>query len=156
MTVERLKNSRTAVFEASMSDDYAKMQSKDPDRTPVSASTGNANSIRANRVSWHFGLLGPSIHVDTACSSSLIAMDLACQSIYSGDADAVGLAMYPTPVLATPPLTIIRLWFWAAISYLAQKYLLDLETKDFYHPVASAIALTIVQTATPEVKGLSL
>jgi acyl transferase domain-containing protein len=89
MTLDELKNSRTAVFEVSMSDDYAKMHAKDPDRTPVTATTGNANCIRANRVSWHFGLLGPSVHVDTACSSSLIAMDLACQPIHSGDADAV-------------------------------------------------------------------
>lgn len=78
-----------AVFEASMSDDYIRMHSKDPGRMPAQSMTGNAGCVRPNRVSWHFGLLGPSIHVDTACSGSLVAMDMACQSIRNGDADSV-------------------------------------------------------------------
>lgn len=72
-----------------MSDDYGNMFAKDPDTVPLMAATGCAASIRANRVSWHFGLLGPSMHVDTACSSSMVALDLACQSIRNGDASAV-------------------------------------------------------------------
>ncbi|KAI1399900.1 hypothetical protein F4819DRAFT_488127 [Hypoxylon fuscum] len=88
ITLGSLKGSRTAVFEASMSDDYGNMFAKDPDTVPLMAATGCAASIRANRVSWHFGLLGPSMHVDTACSSSMVALDLACQSIRNGDASA--------------------------------------------------------------------
>ncbi|KAK7214382.1 hypothetical protein V2G26_002385 [Clonostachys chloroleuca] len=86
--VENLKNSQMAVFEASMSDDYLRMYSKDTESIPVSAATGTTASVRANRISWYYGLLGPSVHVDTACSSGMVAVDLACQSIRSGDASS--------------------------------------------------------------------
>ncbi|GAW26208.1 putative polyketide synthase [Rosellinia necatrix] len=62
------------------------MVSKDPEMAPRMAITGTFSSILPNRVSWFFDLLGPSVHIDTACSSSLVAIDLACQSLASGDA----------------------------------------------------------------------
>ncbi|KAK3937139.1 hypothetical protein QBC46DRAFT_294875 [Diplogelasinospora grovesii] len=86
--VERLRGTRTAVFAASMSDDYSRMMAKDAETIPKLAITGSALSILPNRVSWYFDLCGPSVHVDTACSSSMVALDLACQSLYNGDADA--------------------------------------------------------------------
>ncbi|KAI1128976.1 hypothetical protein F5Y10DRAFT_239255 [Nemania abortiva] len=84
--MKNLKRSRTAVFSASMTDDYSRMVSKDPETAPRMAITGTFSSILPNRVSWFFDLLGPSVHIDTACSSSLVAVDLACQSLTSGDA----------------------------------------------------------------------
>ncbi|KAI1332330.1 hypothetical protein F5Y16DRAFT_420447 [Xylariaceae sp. FL0255] len=84
--LEKLRGSRTAVFSASMTDDWSRMLSKDPEIVPRTAITGSFASILPNRVSWFFDLQGPSVHVDTACSSSLIAVDLACQSIAGGDA----------------------------------------------------------------------
>lgn len=71
-----------------MTDDYQKQVSKDPETMPRMNLAGNAFAILPNRLSWYFDLLGPSVHVDTACSSSLVAVDLACQSLRSGDADA--------------------------------------------------------------------
>lgn len=87
--IESLKRSRTAVFSASMTDDYSRMVSKDPETAPRMAITGTFSSIIPNRVSWFFDLAGPSVHVDTACSGSLVALDLACQSLASGDAAMV-------------------------------------------------------------------
>ncbi|KAI1340369.1 hypothetical protein F5Y15DRAFT_423306 [Xylariaceae sp. FL0016] len=84
--IENLKGSRTAVFSASMTDDYSRMGAKDPENTQRTAITGTFASILPNRVSWYFDLLGPSVHIDTACSGSLVAVDLACQSLRSGDA----------------------------------------------------------------------
>jgi polyketide synthase 12 len=49
------------------------------------ASTGNAFSIAANRISYLFDLHGPSLAVDTACSSSLVAVHLACESLRRGE-----------------------------------------------------------------------
>ncbi|ORY58512.1 fatty acid synthase S-acetyltransferase [Pseudomassariella vexata] len=86
--VESLKGSRTAVFGASMTDDYARMVSQDPENTLRQAITGTFASILPNRVSWFFDLRGPSVHVDTACSSSLLAVDLACQSIRHDEASS--------------------------------------------------------------------
>ncbi|RYP42530.1 hypothetical protein DL767_000218 [Monosporascus sp. MG133] len=77
ITIKDLKGSRTAVFGASMSDDYSRMQAKDPDSIPQMAGTGSAYSILPNRISWYFDLRGPSVHIDTACSSGLVALDLA-------------------------------------------------------------------------------
>ena len=42
-------------------------------------------SRQYNRVSYVFGLRGPSLTVDTACSSSLVALHLACEAIQRGE-----------------------------------------------------------------------
>lgn len=89
--VESIRGSRTAVFGASMTDDYVRMVCKDPDTVLRQTVIGTAPTSLPNRVSWFFDLRGPSVHVNTACSSSLIALDLACQSIRCGDADSVSL-----------------------------------------------------------------
>lgn len=65
------------------------MTAKDPDHAPQMVSTSTSPSIQANRLSWYFDLRGPSIHVNTACSSSMITMDLACQSLRSGQSSMV-------------------------------------------------------------------
>ena len=86
MPVESLKGTRTGVFAASMSDDYNRMTVRDPESMIRPTIVGTAFSLLPNRVSWHFDLLGPSIHIDTACSGSRVALDMACQSLHSGDA----------------------------------------------------------------------
>ena len=97
--MESIKGSRTAVLAVSSSDDFAKVVSKDPDRMPRTAFMGTAPSMAANRISWFFDRVGPSVHVETACSSSAVALDTACQYIRSRDASMVSftyLAMYVT------------------------------------------------------------
>ncbi|KAK2611358.1 hypothetical protein N8I77_004702 [Diaporthe amygdali] len=85
--VESLKGSRTAVFSASMLEDYMRMSAMDPDNAERTAVTGcTVACVIPNRISWYFDLQGPSIHCNTACSSSLSAVDMACKSIKSGDA----------------------------------------------------------------------
>nr|ALQ32849.1 putative polyketide synthase [Fusarium foetens] len=87
LPVESLKGSRTAVFSASMLEDYSRMTAVDPDNLERTAVTGSTVScIIPNRVSWYFDLRGPSIHVNTACSSSLSAVDMASKALKSGDA----------------------------------------------------------------------
>ncbi|KAL2843708.1 hypothetical protein BJY01DRAFT_248483 [Aspergillus pseudoustus] len=85
---DKLAGSQTAVFSASMLEDYARMNAMDPDNIDRLAATGNGIScVISNRISWYFDLRGPSIHINTACSSSLSAVDMACKTLHSGDSD---------------------------------------------------------------------
>ncbi len=81
-----LKGSATGVFAGMMYHDYAH-----------NSSTG---AIASGRVSYVFGLEGPSVTVDTACSSSLVALHLAVQSLRSGECSLAlvgGVAVMATP-----------------------------------------------------------
>jgi acyl transferase domain-containing protein/thioesterase domain-containing protein/acyl carrier protein len=49
--------------------------------------TGNDKDVLATRVSYQFGLTGPSLSVQTACSTSLVAIHLACQSLLNHECD---------------------------------------------------------------------
>ncbi|KAE9379424.1 hypothetical protein N431DRAFT_553644 [Stipitochalara longipes BDJ] len=88
IATESLRSSRTAVFSATFADDFTRIMAKDPDAAPLQAAMGTTPSILPNRISWYFNLRGPSMHIDTACSGSMVAMDLACQSIKSGNSTA--------------------------------------------------------------------
>ncbi|MBB6170277.1 acyl transferase domain-containing protein/acyl carrier protein [Nocardiopsis mwathae] len=81
-----LRGSPTGVFAGMMYHDYA-----------GGSATG---SITSGRLSYTFGLEGPSVSVDTACSSSLVALHLAAQSLRRGEctlALAGGVTVMATP-----------------------------------------------------------
>ncbi|KAI1386460.1 uncharacterized protein F4822DRAFT_444848 [Hypoxylon trugodes] len=104
ITMEELRGSRTAVFGITTSDDYRRILSKDADTLPRMSVMGVASSMLPNRVSWFFDLQGPSVSVDTACSSSMVAMDMARQSISSGDASMT--LVIGTNLMLSPELSI--------------------------------------------------
>ncbi|HEY5115051.1 MAG TPA: beta-ketoacyl synthase N-terminal-like domain-containing protein, partial [Nakamurella sp.] len=85
-----LRGSETGVMIGISTFDYARTRF-DPmnpdDGSDPFASTGNAHSIAANRLSYVLGLQGPSMAIDTACSSSLVAVHLAMQSLRAGECD---------------------------------------------------------------------
>ncbi|MGX6606762.1 SDR family NAD(P)-dependent oxidoreductase [Micromonosporaceae bacterium Da 78-11] len=78
----RLRGSATGVFVGAIAADYAVLA----DRLGSEAAgphtyTGGHRAIIANRVSYLFGLRGPSLTLDTGQSSSLVAVHLACESL---------------------------------------------------------------------------
>ncbi|KAM5441355.1 Type I Iterative PKS [Microsporum ferrugineum] len=79
--VEDLMNSRTGCYVGCMTNDYEMLSLHDIYDIGHPAATGLSEAMIANRVSWFFGLKGPSLTLDTACSSSLYTLHLACQSL---------------------------------------------------------------------------
>ena len=66
--------------------DYASLLKQHTDRSSFHA-TANASSVACGRLSYTFGLKGPSMSIDTACSSSLVAVHLAHTGIMAGQAE---------------------------------------------------------------------
>ena len=87
--MEDVYGTRVGVFSGSMADDYKHIVSKDVDVAPKYAATGTSFNMIANRISWFFNFLGPSVTMDSACSSSLMALDFAVQSLQNGISDMV-------------------------------------------------------------------
>lgn len=85
ITLDDLSGSDTGVFIGISSSDYAQLQVKNGWDVNVYSGTGNAAAISANRISYNYNLLGPSLSVDTACSSSLVAVHLAVNSLKNGE-----------------------------------------------------------------------
>ncbi|RPI01850.1 MAG: acyltransferase domain-containing protein, partial [Calditrichaeota bacterium] len=84
-----LQKSRTGVFVGISGNDYTQVMHENQDAHDIDAyaGSGNAMSIAANRLSYFYDFIGPSIAVDTACSSSLTAVHLAVKSLRSRETD---------------------------------------------------------------------
>lgn len=89
MSRESLLRSAVGVYVGCCSNEWAYVSQKMTDKLIGSyTATSTAASIISNRVSYVFGLVGPSMTVDTACSSSLIAVNLAGHDLRIGLASA--------------------------------------------------------------------
>lgn len=99
---ETLVGSRSGVFIGITANEYEDLCFQDPRNVDVYVNTGCARSVASGRLSYAFGLQGPSLTVDTACSSSLVAVHLACQSLRNNECDfaiagGVNLLLMPQP-----------------------------------------------------------
>src|SRR5690606_19438272 len=75
--------SQTGVFIGISTNEYHSLQDEKIESMNSYITTGNSSSVAAGRISYVFGLKGPSIAIDTACSSSLVALNLACNTLYN-------------------------------------------------------------------------
>ncbi|MEU8814275.1 type I polyketide synthase [Actinoplanes sp. NPDC048796] len=102
----RLRGTRTGVFAGAMWDDYAALAYRDGVEPTPNSLTGGHRGMIANRLSFSFGLTGPSLVADTGQSSSLVAVHLAMRSLRAGECEAalvvaVNLNLLPERVLST-------------------------------------------------------
>ena len=84
---DSLRGTNTGVFIGLRGSDYERMGARELTAIDAYGAVGSAWNFAANRVSFAFGLQGPSLVVDTACSSSLVAAHLACQALRNGECD---------------------------------------------------------------------
>lgn len=85
-------NQEVGVFVGASQTDYGHAFFTDPAVADAHFGPGTALAILANRISYVYGLHGPSITVDTACSSSLVALHQAMQALRSGRIDTAIVA----------------------------------------------------------------
>ena len=101
-----LRGTKTGVFVGISVSEYGIMLSSDVAQTDAHAAAGTSLCLAANRLSFVFGLQGPSMALDTACSSSLVAVHLACQNIRNGECE---MALAGGTNLLLSPLGTINL-----------------------------------------------
>ncbi|MCC6809186.1 MAG: hypothetical protein IT381_17295, partial [Deltaproteobacteria bacterium] len=100
-----LVGSQTGVFVGTSSTDYQVALTKlGTDQIDPYRGTGNAISVMAGRISYVFGLQGPSFAMDTACSSSITALHNARRALRDGECDLAIVA--GVNLLLQPDLSI--------------------------------------------------
>jgi acyl transferase domain-containing protein/acyl carrier protein len=99
-----LSGSRTAVYLGISNSEYLdRLRALGEESIDAFMGSGNAHSVAAGRIAYHFGLQGPAVAIDTACSSSLVALHHACQAIRHEGCDyalAAGVNLLLSPILS--------------------------------------------------------
>jgi thioester reductase-like protein len=83
-----LAGRRIGVYIGVSTTDYVRMRQQLGDLADVDAyQLVGEPSFIAGRISYTFGLRGPSMVIDTTCSSALVAVHQACQALGAGECD---------------------------------------------------------------------
>ena len=105
-TMERLRGSNTGAFigvgKSSAYHEYGVTAAGGLGDLDGYVGPGSAGGTMSGRVSYVFGLEGPTMTVDTACSSSLVTTHLACTALRQGECDlalSAGVSLMLSPEL---------------------------------------------------------
>ena len=103
LSIQTIKGSNTGVYVGNCFSDYHNGIIQNIHNVNGYENLGSAISMSANKISFFFDLLGPSIAIDTACSSSLHALSIACSDMESGKIDraiVAGVSLNLRPVVS--------------------------------------------------------
>ena len=89
LTLPELAGANMGVFAQATFSDYSMRLMEDLQTKNKYAGLGISQSLVANRLSYFFGLTGPSVAVDAACAGTTYALHQACQSLRTGDSTMV-------------------------------------------------------------------
>ncbi|OBK31697.1 polyketide synthase [Mycobacterium asiaticum] len=82
---ETVRGEEVAVYLGAMNDDYTLLTVRDATHDlDQHAFAGLSRGMIANRISYVYGIHGPSLVIDCGQSSSLVAVHLACESLRNG------------------------------------------------------------------------
>ncbi|WP_274563534.1 polyketide synthase [Streptomyces spiramyceticus] len=105
-TMDRLRGSQTGTFigvgKSSAYHEYGLTMAGGLTDLDGYVGPGSAGGTMSGRVSYVFGLEGPTLTLDTACSSSLVTTHLACNALRNGECDlavSAGASLMLTPEL---------------------------------------------------------
>ncbi|MFC9998713.1 amino acid adenylation domain-containing protein [Nocardia sp. NPDC127526] len=105
-TLERLRGSQTGAFigvgKSSAYHEYGLTLAGGLADLDGYVGPGSAGGTMSGRVSYVFGLEGPTLTLDTACSSSLVTTHLACNALRQGECDlavSAGVSLMLSPEL---------------------------------------------------------
>ncbi|AGT09198.1 type I polyketide synthase [Paracoccus aminophilus] len=85
---ETLRGSRTGVYVGASWHDYEILRKERGLHASQHTAVGNALDVIAARLSYFYGLTGPSLTVETGCSSAMVALHLAAKALATGEIDA--------------------------------------------------------------------
>ncbi|MES2733190.1 MAG: SDR family oxidoreductase [Bacteroidota bacterium] len=81
---QQIQGEKVGVYIGNIWSDFEHLRKQRNSPVTSHSAVGQSSNIIANRVSFTYGLRGPSLVLDTGCSSSLVAIHLACQSLWDG------------------------------------------------------------------------
>ncbi|ROT42957.1 hypothetical protein SODALDRAFT_288666 [Sodiomyces alkalinus F11] len=88
----KFRGKKIGCYFGNMNEDWGEMMNRDPLWHGPNKIDGYQDWMLANRISYEFGLTGPSMTIRTACSSALTCLNEACQAIQRGICDGAIVA----------------------------------------------------------------
>lgn len=99
-----LKGHKVAVYACNFGGDRQELDARDTQTRHPYDLTSTFDFVLANRISYEFNLVGPSVTVHTACSSSLTGLHEACQALYSGECESA--IVLGSSIIYAPTVTV--------------------------------------------------
>lgn len=99
-----LKGRKVGVYACNFGGDRQELDARDTQTRHPYDLTSTFDFVLANRISYEFNLVGPSVTVHTACSSSLTGLHEACHAIYSGECESA--VVLGSSIIYAPTVTV--------------------------------------------------